>query len=52
VRFGGIHCGLMAGMVLASVLSPAAAAYVITHDYVIRSGAVSVTEMLRLAPNL
>jgi iron complex outermembrane receptor protein len=30
----------------------AAAAYVITHDDVIRSGAQSVPEMLRLAPNL
>ena len=30
----------------------AAAAYVITHDDVIRSGATSIPEMLRLAPNL
>jgi iron complex outermembrane receptor protein len=30
----------------------AAAIYVITHDDIIRSGAISVPEMLRLAPNL
>jgi iron complex outermembrane recepter protein len=35
-----------------SLSTAAAAAYVITHDDVIRSGATSVPEMLRLAPNL
>ena len=35
-----------------SFSTAAAAAYVITHDDVIRSGATSVPEMLRLAPNL
>ena len=35
-----------------SLSTAAAAAYVITHDDVIRSGATSVPEILRLAPNL
>ena len=35
-----------------SLSTAAAAAYVISHDDVIRSGAISVPEMLRLAPNL
>jgi len=35
-----------------SLSAAAAAAYVISHDDVIRSGATSIPEMLRLAPNL
>jgi iron complex outermembrane recepter protein len=35
-----------------SLSTAAAAAYVITHDDVIRSGATSLPEILRLAPNL
>jgi iron complex outermembrane recepter protein len=35
-----------------SLSTAAAAVYVITHDDVIRSGATSLPEMLRLAPNL
>ena len=35
-----------------SLSTAAAAVYVISHDDVVRSGAISLPEMLRLAPNL
>src|ERR1700760_2147175 len=35
-----------------SLSTAAAAVYVINHDDVVRSGAISLPEMLRLAPNL
>ena len=35
-----------------SLSTAAAAVYVISHDDIVRSGAISLPEMLRLAPNL